>query len=472
MSTAALPPLLAGWEEQLEDHDYGVGKLIRLDSPTTPVTPLVLRLPANLDPADPTLRIRLDWEELASNAGRIRLWTTAVVDELRNQADASQGGHRVASGILYSLDDLNYEPDTGEIVLYVEGTTENSLIKTLAGVEQYGRPDERVRATFVVNGNDAAFDEVKYIVVSKGAFFYELQRQRQLRNELASRQVYQPESDDDMPEFSMRVIGVPELLTLGVPPDIAALLGPEAGHGVAGFYARLYQDYMAGEDQYVLVFRGTDDDIWQKEWTDWLNNIAQGLGFAAEQYRTAMRIGDALVNATPGIPNGHLFTTGHSLGGGLSSAAAVAGGIPAHIFNAAGLHRDTLYRDVNGNLTPNETYGGSTARYDNAATFVTSYYVDFDLLNMVQNLTRIPNSIGRHYVLDGPHDLEVGGTAVLLGAALAAGQGWSSVAAGINGLNLMRISHSHPSLLYGLLVREGAFGNIDLDALGIETYFP
>jgi hypothetical protein len=64
----------------------------------------------------------------------------------------------------------------------------------------------------------------------------------------------------------------------------------------------LYKDYLAGEDEYILAFGGTDDDVWAGEWDDWFNNIEQGLGRYAAQYRVAMQIADALVNNTPGIP--------------------------------------------------------------------------------------------------------------------------------------------------------------------------
>src|SRR5690606_29140056 len=106
------------------------------------------------------------------------------------------------------------------------------------------------------------------------------------------------------------------------------------------------------EDEYVLVFRGTDDDVFAGVWNDWINNVDQARGQFAPQYLAAMELAVDLIDLTAFSPN-NLIATGHSLGGGLASAAAVVAGIPADTFNAAGLHLDTLYeRDGNGNPIP------------------------------------------------------------------------------------------------------------------------
>jgi hypothetical protein len=317
---------------------------------------------------------------------------------------------------------------------------------------------------------------VKYIVANEDSFFYQLVAQRQLRNELAARGIY---IRDDMPEFSLQRLDEPALVNLGIPPNIIALLGPSGGHGVAGFEAALYQDFITGEDHYVLTFRGTDDDVWAGEWSDWINNIAQGLGRYAPQYTAAMEVAFQLSNNAPGIPIGHLITSGHSLGGSLASAASMAGGIPAHTFNAAGLHLDTLYqRDANGNPIPNgmggyvELYAGSVARYNNASAFVTAYFVDYDLLSAVQDFTPIPNAIGNRIELDGPFDVVMTSNAVVFATAIAGGHGWAGTFAALVAGATMVESHDHPSLLYGLLVVENALGNIVFDTLGYGIYFP
>lgn len=67
--------------------------------------------------------------------------------------------------------------------------------------------------------------------------------------------------------------------------------------------------------------------------------------------------------------------TGHSLGGGLASAAAYATGANAMTMNAAGLH----------------------SRYRNAGfkPSINAYYSHTDILSLLQDLTPLPNSAGR-----------------------------------------------------------------------------
>ena len=51
------------------------------------------------------------------------------------------------------------------------------------------------------NGDDAAFDEVKYIVANEDSFYYALHTRQEVRNALASRGVYEFK---DMPKFSLQ----------------------------------------------------------------------------------------------------------------------------------------------------------------------------------------------------------------------------------------------------------------------------
>jgi hypothetical protein len=78
---------------------------------------------------------------------------------------------------------------------------ENAQLKTLAGVEAAPRVDERIRGTLVVNGDDAAFDEVKYLVANEDSFYYALHTRQEVRNALASRGVY---SFADLRKFSLQ----------------------------------------------------------------------------------------------------------------------------------------------------------------------------------------------------------------------------------------------------------------------------
>lgn len=117
---------------------------------------------------------------------------------------------------------------------------------------------------------------------------------------------------------------------------------------------------------------------------DWNNNFAQGVNRDSPYYERAVRIGRDLKQSGADVS-----ITGHSLGGGLASAASRASGLPADTFNAAGLHPETVTR-----------YGGSL--HTPAQENINAYRVDGD-------------------VLTGAQEQSVGGTALaaLAGAPLA-----------------------------------------------------
>lgn len=83
----------------------------------------------------------------------------------------------------------------------------------------------------------------------------------------------------------------------------------------------------------TLAFKGTST------LEDWKNNLAQGGDFKSPYYEKAVDLGTKLSKSSSPIE-----ITGHSLGGGMASAASVAGGKSATTFNAAGLHANTVGR--------------------------------------------------------------------------------------------------------------------------------
>lgn len=84
----------------------------------------------------------------------------------------------------------------------------------------------------------------------------------------------------------------------------------------------------------VLAFRGSTPD---KE--DWDNNFGQDANSDAPYYKRAVQIGNILAKYSASIQ-----LVGHSLGGGLASAAQGGSGLTASTYNAAGLHPDTVTR--------------------------------------------------------------------------------------------------------------------------------
>ncbi|CAI0946506.1 phospholipase [Serratia ficaria] len=97
---------------------------------------------------------------------------------------------------------------------------------------------------------------------------------------------------------------------------------------------------------------------------DWANNGAQGAGFNSGYYKKAVDIGK--------VVKGDVDISGHSLGGGMASAASIASGKPAWTFNAAGLNAGTV-----------EKYGGSIiGSTDN----IQAYRVKGELLTKLQEV--------------------------------------------------------------------------------------
>ena len=149
---------------------------------------------------------------------------------------------------------------------------------------------------------------------------------------------------------------------------------------------------------------------------DWICNTAQGMGYVTPQYDAAMDIGSNLpknfvqLNDAVSIDK---FTgwaiTGHSLGGGLASAAAgVCGDIsgPGYIgnnsvstFNAAGLHNDTVssYLSRKGMIVPTTT--PSIIAYRTESDELTELQEEYDYYTNI-----IPNAAGTPYWLEDSED--------------------------------------------------------------------
>ncbi len=172
-------------------------------------------------------------------------------------------------------------------------------------------------------------------------------------------------------------LGAAELASAGIDP--ASL-----EDRLSGFRAAIYGD---GQGHHTLAFAGSNDA------PDWFNNLAQGLGLDAAQYRQAV----ALAKDARLAFGDELAITGHSLGGGLAAAAALAVDAPAVTFNAAGVSSATL-RDAG--LEP------QAARAAADAGQVRRYAIDGEILTEVQEdvplLRRLPDAPGHKIELRAP----------------------------------------------------------------------
>ena len=156
-----------------------------------------------------------------------------------------------------------------------------------------------------------------------------------------------------------------------------------------GFKADIYKDK---NGDYVLVYRGTysdpdhpENDLvhdWSKEWTD--DNMRQGLGMGSEQYKKSIKLAEK-VNSNK--PKGKQLTiAGHSLGGGLATAAGAATGSKTYAFCPAGVHPNTY--KMYGVQNPNTSK-------------VHTYYSNQDFLNMASNnLSLMPKAAGERIMLN------------------------------------------------------------------------
>ena len=135
----------------------------------------------------------------------------------------------------------------------------------------------------------------------------------------------------------------------------------ESDFNYKSFSARLFLNNISGE--YVLAFRGTDDK------GDWKDNLLQAVGVSTTQYRQAVKLAAKVKQQLSGQD---LLTAGHSLGGGLATAAALQIEVEGHVFNPAAL-LDKTARQLGLN------------NYTDASKFVSVTTMHGDILTRVQN---------------------------------------------------------------------------------------
>jgi hypothetical protein len=159
--------------------------------------------------------------------------------------------------------------------------------------------------------------------------------------------------------------------------------------GKSGFDAAVYTD---NNGRYAVAFRGTDQG------KDWKTNLGQGLGFETTQYNLATQLG---MQAKVAFGDNVVFT-GHSLGGGLASAAMVATDTPGMTFNSAGLSDKSMKRlGLDPDAVREHVENGQ----------IRNYQVKGEILTHMQekNLaTRfvMPDAIGRDMPLPDPDPLK------------------------------------------------------------------
>ncbi|MEE9333157.1 MAG: Mbeg1-like protein, partial [Granulosicoccaceae bacterium] len=127
-----------------------------------------------------------------------------------------------------------------------------------------------------------------------------------------------------------------------------------------GFKATMYK---SPNGEMILAFRGS-----REAEIDWDNNIAQGKGESSDYYEQARYLAWRLNKK--GVK---FHMTGHSLGGGLASAAALDNELSATIFNSASVHPNTVPQ--------------YWQKAKNAKKLITTYTVEDDILSDLQDIT-------------------------------------------------------------------------------------
>lgn len=135
-------------------------------------------------------------------------------------------------------------------------------------------------------------------------------------------EVYKPTGSRHVDGYT-EVTDPDELAKLGLTPED---LTPPDSEFRAGVFRK------NGTKDYAVTFKGTTSG------RDWLANGAQGTIGYSDYYQRAKSIGRDSAAMIGGKDVNSVKFIGHSLGGGLASAAAHATGQPATTFNAAGLH--------------------------------------------------------------------------------------------------------------------------------------
>jgi hypothetical protein len=192
-----------------------------------------------------------------------------------------------------------------------------------------------------------------------------------------------PASEISLPEGWSRV-SAEELESKGIDAELLH-------NSKAGFDAGIYR---GPNGEIALAFCGTDQA------KDWVPNIGQGIGLETKQYEYAIK----LAQHAKGIYGSDLILSGHSLGGGLASAAAVVSNIPAVTYNSAGVHNNTFER---------AELDAAEAKAYAAEGLVRSYNVKNELLTHLQEGSLItsglmPNAIGHRIELPDPDPVSFG----------------------------------------------------------------
>ncbi len=184
---------------------------------------------------------------------------------------------------------------------------------------------------------------------SYGEFPMALQAEEAVRDAGASQDVYGDIETADAKKFAVKRLTEREIKAFTGINNQVVLNYLTQSDFRDGFFARMYLDHCDtvstkaprdGGGRYVIAFRGSEVEL-----EDWLTNLNQGMFGSSSQYHAALNLGQQLEKHFQNQFNRPftLSLSGHSLGGGLASAAVYSSGLKARTFNAAGVNPDVFW---------------------------------------------------------------------------------------------------------------------------------
>lgn len=154
----------------------------------------------------------------------------------------------------------------------------------------------------------------------------------------------------------------------------------------SGFHAVVFNNTKTADT--VLAFAGTQ----MLSSADWLTNFANAFSLKTQQYESAMQFAEKVKKIVADNcldPSEKLRFTGHSLGGGLASAAALSTGLKAVTFNAAGIHNNA--KDLGGNVLDKSKHKQLITAHRVSGKLTQGF---LDPLSLLQEGTMPPGFIG------------------------------------------------------------------------------
>lgn len=133
----------------------------------------------------------------------------------------------------------------------------------------------------------------------------------------------------DLTDIDMPIVDEKELGAIFTDPNmVSGILHADE----SGIRCRIYHDLQG--DKFIIGFGGTVPS----KVDDWIDNFRQWRGLRSAQYERGVALAG---NIRPKCRD-KVIVTGHSLGGGIATVAALSGGIKGVVFNPPGIHRKTL----------------------------------------------------------------------------------------------------------------------------------